>query len=266
VSTSSDWQVPGSAAEIYERVMVPAVIEEWVSRGMALANPQPGEHILDVACGTGVLTRRVALSIGPNGRVVGLDVSPEMLGVARKVTLIPSSAAPIEWREGNASALPFEDESFDVVFCEFGLMFFPDRVAALKEMRRVLVPNGRLAVSVWGAMSKCPGHMAVKEGWERHFGDAHFAEAAFSLGDPATVLSLVHEAGFRDVSVQTPMGVVRFSSPEQLVRSYGASGNIQTDEKTRATVIAEVSIALQSYVGAQGLVYPIEAILTSARK
>jgi SAM-dependent methyltransferase len=87
VSESNDWQVPGSASEIYETVMVPAVMGEWVPKGIALANPKPGENILDVACGTGVLTRQVAISIGPNGRAVGLDISPEMLAVALKSTL-----------------------------------------------------------------------------------------------------------------------------------------------------------------------------------
>jgi ubiquinone/menaquinone biosynthesis C-methylase UbiE len=128
VSTSNDWQVPGSGAEIYETVFVPAMMREWAPRVIALANPQPGESILDVACGTGALTRMVAKSIGPNGRVVGLDLSPEMLAVARKITLDPSSAAPIKWREGDVNTIPFENETFDIVFCNFGLMFFPDRV------------------------------------------------------------------------------------------------------------------------------------------
>jgi len=268
MSESNDWQVPGSGAEIYETVFVPAMMGEWAPKGMALANPQPGERIVDIACGTGVLTRLVAKSIGPNGRLVGIDLSPEMLAVARKITLNPSSAAPIEWREGNASAIPFENETFDVIFCEFGLMFFPDRVAALKEMRRVLMPNGRLAVLVWGSISKCPGQTAMKESWERHFGadTAGLFYRQHALGDPETVLSLVHGAGFRDASVQTAMGVVRLLSPEHLVRSYGAMAGIQADEKTRTNVIDEVSAALQSYVGAEGLVYPIEAILASARK
>lgn len=215
-----------------------------------------------------MLTRLLAESIGPNGRVVGLDLNPDMLDVARKITLNPSSATPIEWREGDAGALPFENETFDVIFCAFGLMSLPDRVAALKEMHRVLMPSGRLAALVWGSISECPGRTAMKESWERHFG-ADGAEMFYrqhALGDPDTVLSLVCDAGFRDASVQTAMGVVRFPSPEHLARSYGALAEIQADEQTQAKVIDEVSIALQSYVGAEGLVYPIEAILASATK
>lgn len=270
MSESNDWQVPGSGAEIYETVFVPAMMGEWAPKAMALANPQSGERVLDIACGTGVVTRLVAKSIRSNGRVVGLDLNPDMLAVARKITINPSSTAPIEWREGDASTLPFENETFDVIFCAFGLMSFPDRVGALKEMHRVLMPNGRLAVLVWGSISKCPGQTAMKESWERHSGTDNpglvVQTRMHSLSDPETVLSLVHDAGFRDASVQTAMGAVRLPSPEHLVRSFGAMTGIQADEKTRTIVIDEVSVSLQAYVGAEGLVYPIEAILASARK
>jgi SAM-dependent methyltransferase len=267
MSESNDWQVPGGGAEIYETVFVPAMMGEWAPKVMALANLEPGERILDVACGTGALTRVVAKSVGPNGRVVGLDRSPDMLAEARKITLDPSSAAPIEWREGDVSAIPFENETFDIVFCNFGLMFFPDPVAALKEMRRVLKPNGRLALAVWGSMAKCPGQIAMKESWARHFPeDAGLFDAQHSLGDPKILFSLLRDASFKDASVQTVMGVVNLPSPGHLVRSYGAMAGIQADEKTRTEVIDEVSAALQTYVRTEGLEYPIEANLASARR
>src|SRR5689334_13881654 len=107
MTETNNWQVPGSGPEIYETVFVPAMMGEWAPRVMALTNPQPGEHVLDVACGTGALTRVVAQSIGPNGRVVGLDLSPEMLAEARKIGLALSSIAPIDWREGDVNAIPF---------------------------------------------------------------------------------------------------------------------------------------------------------------
>jgi len=267
MSISNDWQVPGSGPEIYETVFVPAMMGQWASRVIAFANPQPGERILDVACGTGALTRVVAQSVGPNGRVVGLDLYSDMLAIAQTIKLDPSNTAPIEWREGDASAIPFENESFDIVFCNFGLMFFPDRVAALKEMRRILKPNGRLALAVWGSIAKCPGQMAMKQTWERHFTDeAGLFDAQHSLGSPEIVLSLIQDAGFKDVSIQPVMGVVRLPSPGHLARSYGAMAGIQADEGARAQVIDEVSAALQSYVGSEGLEYPIEAILASAMK
>lgn len=268
MSQSNEWNISGSWVEIYDTIFVPAMMKEWGPRLIACAGLKENEHILDVACGTGALTLTAAKSIGPHGRVVGLDLSPDMLAVARKISHHESRMAAVEWREGDAKALPFESEAFDIVFCAFGLMFFLDKVAALKEMRRVLKPDGRVAVSVWGSISKCPGQLALKTVWERHFGadEAAGFTRQHSLGAPHIVDSLINDAGFRNVSVQPTMGAVRLSSPEHLVRSYGALGGPQTDEQTRAKVIAEVSTALQPYVSPQGLEYPIEAILASARK
>lgn len=268
MSESSDWQVPGTWVEIYENIFVPAMMGEWSPRVVALTNPQPGEHVLDVACGTGVLTSYVAKSVGPKGRVVGLDLSPDMLTIARTIKPDGSQSASIEWHEGNVSTLPFENETFNIVCCAFGLMFFPDRIAALKEMRRVLKSGGGMALSVWGSISKCPGQTAMKESWERYFGAEEAAGflRQHVLGDPETVHTLIQDAGFRDVSVRPTMGEVRLSSSEQLVRSYGALGGTSADEKNRAKVIDYVDTALQPYITAEGFVYPIEAILASARK
>lgn len=268
MSELNEWNIPGSWVEIYETIFVPAMMGAWAPQVIALANPQPDEHILDVACGTGALTRSVAKSVGLTGRVVGLDLSPDMLAVARTITPAGLQVSPIEWHEGNVSTLPFENETFDIVFCAFGLMFFPDQIAALKEMRRVLKPDGRMALSVWGAISKCPGQLAMKESWERHFGAD--SAAGFSrqhvLGDPEMVRLLIHKADFKDVVVQPTMGAVRLPSPEHLVRSYGAMMGTQADEQTRANIFQEVRTALQPYVSAEGLEYPIEAILAHARK
>jgi ubiquinone/menaquinone biosynthesis C-methylase UbiE len=267
VIKTSDWGVSGDGAEIYQTVFVPAMMGEWASRGVALANLRAGEQVLDVACGTGAATRLAARSVGPKGRVVGLDLSSDMLDVA-STSAQETAAGPIEWRKADVGALPVDDESFDVVLCAFGLMFFPDRAGALKEMRRVLRPDGRLMLMVWGSMRECPGQLAMKESWVRHFdADAWgLFDRQHSLSDPATVSSIVNKAGFRDSEVHAAMGWVRLPSPEVLARSYGAMAEVQADETTRAAVIAEVSVALKPYVGREGLAYPIQAILANARK
>jgi ubiquinone/menaquinone biosynthesis C-methylase UbiE len=141
MSQQMDWTAyGGSAAEIYERHMVPAIFGPWAEDLLALATPLPGERVLDVACGTGVVARLVAQRVGPSGTVVGFDLNPGMLTVAR--SLPPPSGARIEWREGNVSAIPLPDATFDLVLCQQGLQFFPDRSAALREMRRVWGPVG----------------------------------------------------------------------------------------------------------------------------
>jgi SAM-dependent methyltransferase len=148
------WQVAGNAAEIYQRELVPAVFGPWAPRVVELAELRPGLRVLDVACGTGVVARLAAEAISVEGRVAGLDLNPDMLAVA--ATLPAVAGASIEWVEGSAQALPFGEASFDVVCCQLGLQFFPDREGALREMKRVLAPGGRVVVMVWGEIGRSP--------------------------------------------------------------------------------------------------------------
>src|SRR5262245_28184379 len=142
------------AATGYQDMLVPALMQEWAPRVAAAAGIRPGDRVLDVACGTGVLTAEAARRAGPSGAVIGLDLSDEMLAVAAR--LHPT----LRWQQGSGHALPFPDRSFDAVVSQFGLMFFPDPVAGLREMRRVLVPVGRLGVAVWGSLADTPAYAA----------------------------------------------------------------------------------------------------------
>ena len=154
------------AATGYQEVLVPALMQEWAPRVADAAGISPGDRVLDVACGTGVLTREAARRAGPGGAVTGLDLSPEMLAVAARLS------PELRWQQGSADALPFPDQSFDAVVSQFGLMFFPDPVAGLREMMRVLVPGGRLAVAVWGSLDVTPAYAAEVELLERLAGRA----------------------------------------------------------------------------------------------
>jgi SAM-dependent methyltransferase len=155
------WQVAGNAAETYQQALVPAVFAPWAPLVVALADPRPGEHVLDVACGTGVVARLAARQVGPTGNVTGLDLNPGMLAVAASLTASdPSTCAPITWREASATDMPLPDGAFDVVYCQLGLQFFPDRPAALREMHRVLGAGGRLGLMVWQDIQYSPGFSA----------------------------------------------------------------------------------------------------------
>src|SRR5207248_3148605 len=135
----------GTPAEVYERYNVPRFFLPWAHELVDRLDPRPGERILDVACGTGAATRLLAERVGPTGQVVGLDVNAGMLAAARAAVTNPV----VEWHEANAQALPFADGAFDAILCQLGLQFFPDRPLALREMRRVLAPGGRLALACW---------------------------------------------------------------------------------------------------------------------
>lgn len=271
MSQQMDWTAyGGSAAEIYEHHMVPAIFGPWAEDLLALATPQPGERVLDVACGTGVVARLVAQRVGPSGTVVGFDLNPGMLTMAR--TLPPPQGAPIEWREGNVSAIPLPDATFDLVLCQQGLQFFPDRPAALREMRRMLGPTGRIALSVWRPMHHSPGFAALATALGRIIAPeaAAIMQGPFALGSADDLRTLITGAGFRDVVLQPSTKVLRFPSPEEFVGRYVAATPLaalvaKASDDARAALITEVSAALKSSVDHQGLTFPIEAHLVLAR-
>ena len=122
--TPREWRLAGDMAENYERYFVPAIFQPWAMDLLDGIKPQRGERVLDVACGTGIVSRLVAERVGLSGKLIGLDINPGMLAVAGSAT---PAGAPIEWRQGNAEDLPFPDEAFDLVLCQQGLQFFPNK-------------------------------------------------------------------------------------------------------------------------------------------
>jgi len=169
--------------------------------------------VLDVACGTGVVTREALRRVGAGGRVTGLDASAGMLVVARE------QGGDIAWHEGRAESLPFPDASFDAVVSQFGLMFFGDRAGALAEMGRVLRPGGRLAVAVWASIDAIPAFAAELALFEQLAGSAaaDALRAPFALGDTTELAHLFEAAGLASADVETQAATARFPSIRTLV-------------------------------------------------
>jgi SAM-dependent methyltransferase len=264
------WQhVGGSAAEVYERHLVPAMFAPWAPTLLDLAAIRAGERILDVACGTGVVARLAAARAGNGGQVTGLDINGAMLAVAR--SLPPADGAPIAWVEASALAMPFPDGTFDAVLCQQGLQQFPDRPAALGEMRRALVPGGRLALSVWSALDGSPGMAALVAALARHVGieAANNRRAPFALGDPGQVTDLLVAAGFTDLQLHTLVKHARFSSPEGFVAAQLAATPLSTlgaiPEETRQAIARDVRGALGAYLDGDRLDLPMQAHIAFAR-
>src|SRR4030095_9221631 len=148
------WQLSGQGPESYEQHLVPALFAAFAASLVTQATVQLGERLLDAACGTGIVARIAAPHIGEAGHVTGLDLNPGMLAVARAVPM--RHGAPITWQEGSLEALPFEERAFDVVLCQQGLQFCPNRTKAVREMRRVLRTGGRPPSSARPALAhKC---------------------------------------------------------------------------------------------------------------
>jgi ubiquinone/menaquinone biosynthesis C-methylase UbiE len=208
-------QVSRSAADVYEEFFVPAIFLEWAAPVVEAAAVAKGQRVLDVACGTGVVAREAARRAAPVGMVVGIDCNEGMLDVARR------TCPDVEWRLGRAESLPFGDGEFDAVVSQFGLMFFEDRVAALREMWRVLNRGGRLAVAVWDTLERTPGYAAMTALLEKLFGDQVAAglRAPYVLGDPDGLLALFAEAGIATARLETRNGQAHFPSLEAWVHT-----------------------------------------------
>ncbi len=201
-------------AESYESYLVPTLFGPWASRLIQAANPQPGEHVLDVACGTGIVARSVAPYLGVKGRVIGLDLNPNMLAVARSAAEREGRA--IEWKQGRAEKLPFPGGSFDLVVCQFGLNLFSDRHAALTEMRRVLRTGGRVVLSVWQGLDRHPFYQTLHDASQRRLGRSA-VQHIFSLGDSDELRSLLTDAGFQHVEIEPMSIAARFPNPEEFL-------------------------------------------------
>jgi SAM-dependent methyltransferase len=211
--TYPSWRANVDAATIYQDQIVPALMEEWAPRVAAAAEIRPGQRVLDVACGTGVLARAAAVRTGPGGSVTGLDLSPRMIAIASRLS------PTLTWQEGAAEALPFPDESFDVVVSQFGLMFVSDPALALREMMRVLKPGGRLAVAVWASLTDTPAYAAEVAVVERLAGTtaAEPLQAPFLLGDPTRLAERFHAAGIPDATIALHKGRGAFPSIRTMV-------------------------------------------------
>jgi SAM-dependent methyltransferase len=185
------FQLSVEAAEAYESRFVPAIFADWAP------------HLVEAA----------ADRMGGRGRVVGLDLNEGMLTVAGRLR------PDIEWRQGDAAELPFASGSFDAVLCQSALMFFPDRVAALREMARVATADGTVAVQVWDRLEAQAGFGPMYEAFSGHLGpDAMELESAYwALGDLGLVGSLFEAAGLRVTGTRTRVGTVRYPSAAEAV-------------------------------------------------
>ncbi len=255
------------AARGYEALFVPALFAQWARKVADVAQVQPGHRVLDVACGTGALSREVASRMRSTGHVVGIDPSPGMVAVARQL------APAIEWREGVAEALPFPDQSFDAVVSQFGLMFFTDRRQALREMYRVLAPGGRLAVVVWDSLDNIPAYANVVVLLERTAGQqaAEALRAPFVLGNRNDLATLFWDAGVASAEITTHHGTAQFPSIRTMVEADlrgwlpGVGVRLTEDEVHR--ILEEAEQALAPYASADGrAVFQVSAHLVTAKK
>lgn len=230
--------------ESYESFMVPTLFAPWASRLLQSADLKPADRVLDLACGTGIVARRVASRPGAKGAVTGLDLNPQMLEVARAAAL--RERLEIEFREGSAERVPFADGSFDQVLCQFGLMFFGDRPKALAQIHRVLTRSGRVSLSVWQGFDRHPFYRTLHEVIQSRVGISALQDI-FSLGDAEELRGLLRGAGFHDVSIESVSMTAEFPNPEGFlageidVDTAAIPSLRRLDGEARQAIIAAIS-------------------------
>jgi SAM-dependent methyltransferase len=209
---SESFQIPIAAAEAYESAFVPAFFSQWAPLLCTAAGIARGDRVLDVACGTGIVARTAAGTVGP-AHVVGIDVNAAMLTVARRVR------PDIDWRQGDAAALPTPDASFDRVLCQMALMFFPDRGRALREMSRVATDDGTVALLVPSGLDAQPAYGPFVDMASRLAGEEarSLLSTYFSCGDLDALAGLLDRSDLAVTATETHLGVARFPNVEALV-------------------------------------------------
>ena len=251
----------------YESLFIPALFEAWTDHLVEGAGVQEGSHVLDVACGTGVLARKALAQAGRTGRIVGADPAPGMLAAAKEIE------PTIEWVLCSAESLDVEDESFDCVISQFGMMFFTDRQKSADEMHRVLKPGGSLAIAVWRSVEHNPAYADIISLLEEEVGTAA-ADALrlpFSLGDAGAVTAVLKESGFAEVSVEARTESAKFPSSRQMVeaelRGWLPLFDIFLSEDEIGEILVESDKTLGKYAGPSGeAVFPTSAHISLARK
>jgi ubiquinone/menaquinone biosynthesis C-methylase UbiE len=264
------WQLEGGGAEAYERYLASA-FSPWAQKLTELADVREGNRVLDVACGTGIVARHAAERAGAAGAIVGLDLNEDMLRVARSVSAAMRPA--IEWRQGNATELPFPDEAFDAVCCEQAIQFFSDPVKALGEMRRVMAPGARAAVSVCRPIEYSPAYVALASLLDRHVSPQAGAmmRSPFCRWRLDELRDLFREAGFGDVQVRIEVGSLRYPSCGEFLRREAASSPLAGPvsalrDDLRNELIRELEDALSDHVDDDGVVCGIESYVAVAHR
>jgi ubiquinone/menaquinone biosynthesis C-methylase UbiE len=262
---------PQNPAETYERYMVPVLFGPWARRLVELVDPQRGERVLDVACGTGIVARVAARHAGRGAKVTGLDMSPGMLEVAR--SSFGLEGHEVEWVEAPAERMPFPGGSFDVALCQFALMFFEDRHAALSEMHRVLDDDGRIGIAVWQELERHPFYETLHDVIRWHLGTSGVGDI-FTLGDAEALRAMVAEAGFHTISIRSLSMTARFPDPAGFL-----AGEIDVDTASvpamqsltpgaRATLVEQIrddmAAALAKVTEGDHVVLPFHAHIVSA--
>ncbi|RUU35398.1 methyltransferase domain-containing protein [Mesorhizobium sp. M6A.T.Ce.TU.002.03.1.1] len=257
-----------SFPEMYERWLVGPLFRPWAELALDELELSSGDRVLDIACGTGIVARVARERLGEAGYIVGVDISLDMLAVARAVE------PAIDWRRGNAGEIPLRNgETFDVVVCQQGLQFFPDKPAAAAQMRRALAKGGRLALATWRPDDEIPFFRELRRVAERHLGA--IADQRYSFGEAAPLEALLRDAGFHEVRSRIISRTIHFGegapflhlNTMALVGMSSLAKEMDDQERKRVVeeIVSESAPVLQPYTNGSKLAFELSTNLATAK-
>ena len=264
------WQIAGDSPAAYEEYLVPGFFKPWAEKLVHHSSPAPGSTILDVACGTGIVARTAASKLGSDARVTGLDLNQQMLNKASEMA--EKEGLKINWQQGDAGELPYEENRFDNLFCQQAMQFFPEPEQVMKEMQRVLKSGGKLALNILRSIQHNPAYRILADELEEHAGETAgtMMRSPFPDWDQKTIRNMVAEAGFRNIQVHLDIITMRYPSPEEFLRREAASsplaGEIEAMEpEKRMELVDDLIRSLEAYTDDRGVVFPMETYMIVAK-
>jgi ubiquinone/menaquinone biosynthesis C-methylase UbiE len=266
--TLETFQLNSSAAAIYEEQKVPAIFLPLAEATLDAVPLFGDDSVLDVACGTGIVARKARERVGPSARIVGVDLNEGMIGAARNLT--DTCSRSCEWHTADVTKLPFEDGTFSVAFCQQGLQFFPDQELALREIKRVLQPDGRIALTVWSEANDL--FKALAESFRRHVSDevAERSLAPFNSPGADALSSLVSGQGFSDVSarvltVERVLNDPENTIPKEIMGNPIGLAVLERGDAVMRRIVYEVIEALSGYRRGLCFVFPTHTHLIEGK-
>jgi ubiquinone/menaquinone biosynthesis C-methylase UbiE len=256
----------GSVPEHYERFLAPFFFEPFADDLARRLKPRPGRRVLELACGTGVLTERILREVDGDSRVMATDLNEAMIDVARRKISDPR----VSWHQADATALPFDDASFDAVVCQFGWMFFPDKDHAMREARRVLASGGQLAFNTWDSLDSCPVAAHADATIRSCFPSdpPTFYETPFSMYDMGILRNMIENASFGSISIER-VSLQGTSLPSAqaasgIVRGGPFAAEILQRGGNVGTVVATLAERLAARFGTEPFPSPMRAFVGTA--
>ncbi len=263
-----DQSIELTVPETYDRYFVPAIGRPLAEDLISRADIQPGEQVLDVACGTGIVARLAAQKTGPSGSVTGLDINPGMLEVARSVV---NTDIAEDWHEASAEKMPLPDKNYDVVLCQAGLQFVEDKPAAMREMYRVLAEPGRVYINVPGKEGEL--FAIFLDELENHISPeaAGAARKVFSMNDTEELRQLMENANFKNTDVTSNEKTFKLPPPKDFLWQYihcTPLGAVvaEIDEKQQLALERDIVQKWQKFEQNGGMIYRQQVFTSTGEK